>query len=337
MTRINLFRAKPVRTTPSTHDSVAWGKASFAETNFTPTTSTLIFAALLIVCSVAVGCSSDKPKPVSSTNQSPISQPPPTTAMPTPAAPVLQAAVKPPHKKVVHKAPATLTYADKTSGVSFQYSRKYALKTGDAADELVSSDPVPMDFVQPGGVALAAVVLPESAYPNSDLASAFFNVSVNKTLTADQCSEFSVPQPNPAAPADPAIQATAQLATPPISKLMIGDMELQSGETLAGGETSNGPRDEASKYYHVFENGACYEFALKVATTKSGPETASATAATTEPAVKPVAKRIDRDAVFQRLEKILATVKIDPVIAPDINAEANTNVQPAPAPETPAQ
>jgi len=73
-----------------------------------------------------------------------------------------------------------VTYADKTSGISFQYPRKYALETGTAANELVSSDPVPMDFVQPGGVALAAVALPESAYPNSDLASAFFGVSVNK-------------------------------------------------------------------------------------------------------------------------------------------------------------
>ena len=43
---------------------------------------------------------------------------------------------------------------------------------------------------------------------------------------------------------------------------MIGDMELLSAETLA----SQGTREEAAKYYHVFENGACYEFALKVTT-----------------------------------------------------------------------
>src|SRR5271154_586761 len=248
MNRINLFHNTNFRTAPSTLNSVAWGKKNLDTNNFDATTSTLIFAALLILCSLAVGCSSDKPKTASSINQAPITQPTPitTSSTPTPAMPVLQAAAKPMHKKVVHRAPATLTYADKTSGVSFQYPRKYALMTGDAADKLVSSDPVPMDFVQPGGVALAAVALPDSVYPNSDLASAFFNVSVNKTLTADQCSEFSVPQPNPAAPADPTIQATAQPATPavsklPISKLMIGDMELQSSETSEGGETSNGP------------------------------------------------------------------------------------------------
>ena len=184
-----------------------------------------------------------------------------------PATPALQAAAKPVQKKIVRKVPATVTYADKTSGVSFQYPRKYALKTGDAANELVSSDPVPMDFVQPGGVALAAVAVPESAYPNSDLASAYFNVSVNKALTAEQCGEFAVPQASPATPADP--RGTCRPTQ--TSKLMVGDMELQSAESL----TSQGTREEASKYYHVFENGACYEFALKVATTDVRPRAAN--------------------------------------------------------------
>jgi hypothetical protein len=326
MTRINLFRS-----TPATLNSIAWGKnlnhTSRTENNFDKT-STLIFAALLIACSLTVGCSSDKPKPVSSTNPSPIAQPtPPITTTSVPAAtPVEQAAVKHVHRKIVRKVPPTVTYVDSVSGVTFQYPRKYALKTGDAAKELVSSGPIPMDFVQPGGIALAAVALPDSAYPNSDLASAFFNVNVNKTLTADQCSEFSVPQANPAAPADPSVQATAQLATPPLSKLMIGDMELESAETNAADKTTNNPGQESSKYYHVFQNGACYEFALKVATARLD-------AATT---TKPTPNHIDRDEVFHRLETILATVKINPVTAPEVNAEANSNTQPA-SPEAPAQ
>ncbi len=301
MTRINLFRTATVRSTFSdtqaTNDSVAWGKINLGKN-----TSTFIFAALLIVCAVAVGCSSEKPKTESSSNQSAMTPPAPpavTTPAAAPATPALQAAVKRVHKKVVRKAPATVTYADKTSGVSFQYPRKYALETGDAANELVSSDPVPMDFVQPGGVALAAVAVPESVYANSDLASAFFNVSVNKTLTAEQCGEFSVPQPDPAAPADPAVQATAQLP-----KLMIGDMELQSTENTA----SQGTREITSKYFHVFENGACYEFALRVITT--GIENQGGT------------KHVDREEVFGRLEKILATAKINPVTASEVRASA---------------
>jgi hypothetical protein len=289
MTRINPFRTTVVRNTPAILDSVAWGKI-----NFDNTTGTLVFAALLIVCSIAVGCSSEKPRTGSSPNQSAMTQPTlpaMTSPVSTPTAPELQAAAKPVHKKVVRKAPVTLAYTDKTSGVSFQYPRKYELKTGDAADELVSSDPVPMGFVQPGGVAVAAVAVPKSAYPESDLASAFFNVNLNKALTAEQCGEF--PEAKPATPVDPAAPAAAQPSKPSVAKLMIGDMELQSSETL----TSQGAREEASKYYHVFENGACYEFALKVATT--GVDTEGG-------------EHVDRSEIFQRLEKILDTVKINP-------------------------
>jgi hypothetical protein len=327
MTRINLFRS-----TRATLNSIAGGKnlnnTTRNKTNFDKT-STLIFAALLIACSLAVGCSSEKPKTESSITQSPIMQPTPQiTTSSVPSATPVQQAPNPVHKRVVRKSPPTVTYADDVTGVSFQYPRKYALKTGEAAKELVSSAPIPMDFVQPGGVALAAVELPDSVYPHSDLASASFEVSVNKTLTSDQCSEFSVPQPNPAAPTDPAIQATAQLATPPISKsgdrkLMIGDMELVSAETSATEETKV-PQEESSKYFHVFQNGACYEFALKIATTKlDAPAT-----------TKPSPNQINRDEVFQRLEKILATVKINPVVTPEVNAEVKTNPQPT---ETPAQ
>jgi hypothetical protein len=237
-----------------------------------------------------------------------------------------QAVAKPVHKKVIHRVAPTVSYVNGDAGVSFDYPRKYALKTGDAASELVSSGPVPMDFIQPGGVALAAVALPESTYPNSDLASAYFNVSLNKTLTADQCSQFSVPQPNPAAPTDPNIQAVAHLAIPPLSKLIIGDMELDSAEANSTGDPNTGTREQASKYFHVFQNGACYEFALKVATTKLD----------TEATTKPSPNHIDRNEIFHRLEQILATVKINPITPPEVNADAKTVTQPT-LTETPAQ
>jgi hypothetical protein len=309
MNRINLFRnlsvrSKAFRSVPATLESVTWGK-----NNFDKTASTLVFAGLLIVCSVAVGCSSDKPKTANSTNQVAMAQPmPPITTTPTSVPDAAALAAKTVRKKVVRKAPVTLTYADKTSGVSFQYPRKYSLETGDAANQLVSSDPVPMNFVQPGGVAIAAVTLPTSVYPNGDLAAAFFDVSVNKALTAEQCGEFS--EAKPVTPADTTAPAAAQP-----SKLMIGDMELLSSETLA----SQGTREETSKYYHAFENGACYEFALKVATT--GVESEGG-------------KHVDSKEVFQRLEKILATVKISP--ATEVTARAPGAVS-APAASTPAQ
>jgi uncharacterized protein YkwD len=330
MTRINALRNNA-----GTH-SLAWGKR-FA-TGAMGDINAYVFAAVLIICSVAVGCSSDKPKPATSNIQIPAPQPQATMSEPTPA-PVMQAEKKPVPKKVVRKKPATVNYADKISGVTFEYPRRYAIETGDAAMALLSNNPIPMNFVQPGGVALAAVELPETNYTNTDFSSAFFNVSINKTLSADQCSEFAVPQQKvtsevPAstttetakqdaaksessASAQPASndQTPAKSSTDSNSnsKLMIGDMELRATEAVSG----EGTRQSDSKYFHVYQNGACYEFALNV---------------TTDASEEGLVKHVDRDRVFNRLEQILATVKINPV-TPEVTAEA-----PVPgAPQTPVQ
>ncbi|MBZ5688765.1 MAG: hypothetical protein LAP86_27455 [Acidobacteriia bacterium] len=322
MTRINVASNTENR-------FLTWGKNA----------STLVFAAVLIICSVTVGCSSDKPKPVSSNNQIPVTQPQ-AQAQPMPA-PMVQAESKPVAKKpVVHKKPATVNYTDKTYGVTFEYPRRYAIETGDAASELIQTNPVPMNFVQSGGVALAAVELPETGFINTDFSSAFFNVSVHKTITADQCGEFAVPQSKPVAKSETAAVSTegakqdsapvtksdaqpmasteAKSSTPTSdassnSKLMLGDMELRATEAVTG----EGTRQSDSKYFHVYQNGACYEFALNV---------------TTDASAEGLVKHVDRDKVFNRLEQILSTVKINP-ITPEVTAEA-----PAPAvPETPAQ
>ena len=340
MSRINVVRSN------AENRFLTWGKNS----------STLVFAAVLIICSVTVGCSSDKPKPVTANNQISLTQPQlQTQAMPVP---IVQAESKPAVKKpVVHRKPATVNYTDKSYGVTFEYPRRYAIETGNAATELVQTNAIPMNFVQPGGLALAAVELPETSFQNTDFSSAFFNVSINKALTADQCTEFAVPQPKvimqseaaPAATVAPtevtkqdsapksdtqsaatqtatnldqtsSVQPnTAKPSTDSVSnsKLMLGDVELRATEAVSG----EGTRQSDSKYFHVFQNGACYEFALNVTTDASGDG---------------LVKHVDRDKVFNRLEQILATVKINPVAAPEVTAEAPAPTPAAPS-ETPAQ
>lgn len=344
MISINMTRNQTVRNIFDTRDSVAWGKtvnniatATWANIN------ALAFATVLIVCSLAVGCSKDKPKPVSSNNSLP-AMPAQTVASP---APVMVAESKPaPKKSVVRKKPATVNYTDKTYGVSFEYPRRYAIETGNAAADLVLSNPIPMNFVQPGGVALAAVELPETGFANTDFSSAFFNVSVHKGLTADECSEFAVPQPKVTAtsapasetetkaistsnststsasaasndatgsgtssatgdPANASASASAQTQTTPEaqgSKLLLGDMELRATEAVSG----EGARQSDAKYFHVYQNGSCYEFALNVTTVANQDG---------------LIKHVDRDKVFVRLEQILDTVKISPVPAPEVTAE----------------
>ena len=297
----------------SVRNSVAWGKLNTCKNNLKGSGNVLLFGAVLIVCSIAVGCSSDKPKTVI------IAAPvvPTTTAMSNPLpTPSTETAPKPVPKKIVHRRPTTLTYTDKTSGVSFDYSRKDNLKTGDDASKLVNSIPMPMNFVQPGGVALAAVELPGASYNSNDLAAAFFNVSVNRTLTAEQCDEFRDPKPSPATaktdastPGDPAMQ----ISNPPMptTKLILGDLDLQGTEAVSG----EGIRQSDAKYFHVFQNGACYEFAVNVTT--SAPDSQLAL------------KHVDREKAFQQLEKILATVKVETIAAPEVAVST-----PAPATST---
>jgi hypothetical protein len=361
MTRINALRNTRSFVTSS---FMTWGKNAGA----------LIFAAVLIVCSVTLGCSSDKPKTISSSNQIPVPQTPSAIE----PAPVMQAENKPAPKKIVRKKPATVNYSDKSSGLTFEYSRRYAIETGDAANDLVASSALPMNFVMPGGVAIAAVELPETGFANTDFSSAFFDVSVHKNLTADQCSEFAVPQPKnvvpvasteaataPAAPASTqtassqttaatteTATASAQPATeqsaaaqptaagttataapvtasaaqsqpePQGSKLMIGDLELRGTEAVTG----EGTRQSDSKYFHVFQNGSCYEFALNVTTVASE---------------EGITKHVDRDKVFSRLEAILSTVKIDAgkIDTGKVDASKTNPAAPevaAEAPKTPA-
>ena len=340
MTRINLSNTRET-------SFLTWGKNA----------SALVFAAVLIICSIAVGCSSDKPQPVTINNPVPVAEPQP---QPMATMPVAQSENKPEHKKsVVRKRPTTVNYADKTYGVTFEYPRRYAIETGDAATQLVLSNPIPMNFVQPGGVALAAVELPETNYVNTDFSSAFFNVSVHKSLTADECGQFAVPAQKSTAKSDAAPitevkpetatatngatqvddakkvddvkvddakkdapkDSTAKLdsATPsstePSTKtldanqLLIGDMQLRATEAVSG----EGTRQSDSKYFHLYQNGACYEFALNV---------------TTDASEEGLVKHVDRDRVFNRLEQILHTVKINPV-QPEVQAESTPTATPA--------
>jgi hypothetical protein len=315
MTRINVRNAE--------NRFLAWERKA----------SVLVFAAVLIICSVTVGCSSEQPKPASSNNQIPATATQSQPQMQPMPAPIAQAESKPAKKPVVHRKPATANYTDKTYGVTFEYPRRYAIETGDAAAELLMSNPVPMNFVQPGGVALAAVELPETGFVNTDFSTAFFNVSVHKNLSADQCNEFAVPQAketksenatslNQAGKPESTAKSDAQSATSGTnpsnetasnSKLMVVDMELRVTEAVSG----EGTRQSDSKYFHVYQNGACYEFALNV---------------TTDASAEGLVKHVDRDKVFTRLEQILATVKINPV-TPEVTAQAPSTA----VPQTPAQ
>jgi hypothetical protein len=223
------------------------------------------------------------------------------------------AAPAPVAKKIVKKRPTSALYADKNFGVTFSYPKHYTVKSADTSKPDVTAQSS-MNFVQPGGVDVVTVELPKHSYPGTDLASAAFHVSVNPTLTAEQCSQFALLQP--ASTDKPSILP---------AKLKLAGLDLETMEAVSGPETSQSD----AKYYHAFVNGACYEFSLGLAT-QAQAKFKDAEPHENEDAATPV----DRTAVFRRLQNILATVKIETVPAPEVTtiAPATPAASATPAP-----
>ena len=67
-------------------------------------------------------------------------------------------------KKVRKHRPANVTYSDLNSGLSFLYPRVYVLTSGDTAvPGMTGVDPLPMNFVEKGGMAVATVEMPKGS------------------------------------------------------------------------------------------------------------------------------------------------------------------------------
>jgi len=264
----------------------------------------LIVTSLLAVFFLGTsGCSKKEPgKSVMMSQNQPTS--PASIASPSTTAPAESQPPAPtkPAKKSAKRRSSTVTYTNRTYGLSFQYPRSYILKTGDQAIlHWTASEPVQMDFVQPGGVAVAAIEPPRgsssrgsdprSSHQGTAFTSAFFNVSVNPNLTSSQCTQFAFPKPDdaPVGPVSPA-------------NVTVGAIEFD--------EIEDAMQQADARYYHVFKNGACYEFALGLGTTVDEPKEG----------VTPV----NSQEVFAKLEKILSTVKIQ---KPAVQASAPAAVR----------
>src|SRR4029077_19823398 len=214
-----------------------------------------LFAAVIVIGS----CSSSKPVAVQQPVQptAPVSTTAP--AVPTPAP--LPAPVVAKGKK--HRA-ATLSYVNREYGLSFNFPRNYELRTELTTDPATTTgsetqpgttatDPLLTNFVHPGGRILATVEMPRNSFPGTNFKSGFVNVSVNPSMTPEACAQFAVP----------ALSTGTDASTPlKIKQLKFGATEFQEFENNA--DVTTKPAD--GKYYHAFNNGVCYEFALGIAT-----------------------------------------------------------------------
>jgi hypothetical protein len=227
------------------------------------------------------GCSrnSNQPAAIAAPTPPPAYQTPVvTTSIVDTPAPAAQKAAQPKPKA---KKVATSTYANSMYGLTFRYPKYDSLKEADKANpQWVGLGPVETNFIQPGGALVTSVELPQSLYAGTNFTSAFFNVSVNPKLTASQCEQFAFPEDHP-----------ADVPLKPVTA-KIGASEFNVTEGFAGDDTHQAD----ARYYHIFQNGMCYEFMLGLETSdlESG------------------AKPANRDQVFRKLNWILSTVKINP-------------------------
>jgi hypothetical protein len=182
--------------------------------------------------------------------------------------------------------PSTVSYSDSIYGVSFHYPRTYTLMTPDKAKLTESVDRVAMNFVQPGGITLAAIALPGGNVTS------LFKVSVNKELSAQQCEQFAEPDAADVAGTSPVDTSDESIPT----KVSLRGADYTRVET--------GTEQTDIRYYHHFDGGACYEFAMAVE------ESADNT------------KAVDHFELFDKLERIMATVKIKTEPVPAVTASA---------------
>ena len=204
--------------------------------------------------------------------------------------------------------PATLSYVNREYGLSFSFPRSYRLKTGKAVQSASDlTGPAQMNFVHPGGVMLAAVEMPGNSYPGTDFKSGLVNVSVNPGMTSDSCAQFAPPEPGLGPEASPV----------KIEDVKIGAIAFHEVEN-----SSDTMKQPDARFYHAFNSGACYEFALGIATDG-------------DVNVEEITS-VDREQVFGKLEKILATVKLQPSVLPETQLPETQLPIPPVAATTPA-
>jgi len=186
------------------------------------------------------------------------------------------------------KEVTSAVYVSKKYGVAWQYPRTYVLRKDANANLNLSGQPAAASaFAGSEGVTLATVNIPARLYPGTDFRSASLTVRVNALLTETACGQFKISDAD-----------GGDGAAFPASQVTVGTIDF--GETdVDVDDASDAPEIVTQeKFYHVYDNDACYEFAMSVST---GGASAGASQIST-----------DRDDIFDRLTEVLTSVTIVP-------------------------
>jgi hypothetical protein len=281
--------------------STSMNGAANAVTRVVPSGKAVLapFAALLITAFAlgTAGCGKSKNNQSASQSQ-PVPQSVSNQNLAETAPSTIPVAVNQPDtgKKSSVKGPvrraSVRTFKDSDSGVSFLYPRKAVLKAGENAEkDSTSQDRLPMNYIAPGGLTLASVELPSN---KKDEPGDLFLLNVNEELTADQCSQF---------PSDSQIGSEESTTDGSVNQQPVFTPGLKTSfRGLEYSELDKQNVQSVIRYYHRYvpgdsaDKGVCYEFSMLV-NAEPKQDAASATS--------------EHKDVFTKLEKILASVKIE--------------------------
>jgi hypothetical protein len=221
-------------------------------------------------------------------------------------APTTTSAVVPqtPKKAAKRHRPTTATYVNGDYGVALTYPRKYSLQSGDKLKEI----PLQTSFSKSGAVEIASLDMPDGLYPDTDFSSALLNVSIHQGLSEEECGQFAKPTSEPVT-AKPA-KTDQSSDSSKLSVIKLGANQFTELEQMSG----SGDRQSDLKYFHLFKNGACYEFALDIETSRKADEDLA---------------QVDRSIIFKQLEKVLSTTRIKEVELPEVENAGKTAPEPA--------
>jgi hypothetical protein len=210
------------------------------------------------------------PAPLAKLSASAPSHPAPSRT----AEPHLTAAELARESQKVHQAKsrAFQLYTNPDYAISFSYPRTYALKSPEEIAEEANALLQQRSDGSPSQQLLARIELPDNLYPRTDFLAGYLSLSVNPTLTADQCAQSI------------GVEEEGEPGT-----LLLDSIAFRSFHSSAAAEGTHSSWRE----YAALSGGVCYEIELGVVTVNDGSIVA-----------------VNEDRVFHRLDAILRTVKL---------------------------
>jgi hypothetical protein len=188
----------------------------------------------------------------------------------------LQASTPSPTKHAPRDSPFTI-YNNPAYGVSFRYPRNFELQETFEPD---STQPLEqLTGPQSDSIPVAAVVIPNDAFPNTTFGGGYLQFVVNPAVTPETCESFAVPS-------DPDWRDSTGSST--ISGITL---HWRQSRSVAN------HRDYYTRIYAGFFHGACYEFYLEVTDSISmAPDSAE--------------KPADSPKILRQLDKIVSSLQL---------------------------